>query len=284
MQNIHFIDKSFDAADASKYHLSLQVFLKGFSFSVLDRERDKYVALAHYSFGRVTSYRTLAKQIDDIIVNEELLRCDFTHVKLLFATASYTFVPSAFFSEENMADFFKFNQELKASEELCYNYIYGNSSNVIFSIPKVLANLFRNRYPNVKIYHQSVPIIEELTLNSKIDVVGKRVLINVQPTIFDIAYIDGDKIILFNTFAYKSVADFNYFFLNAIDNLKLPPLTTPVYVCGILPSDHAILESLKKYIKNINYFGKPTHFDYAYGINELPSHYFTNMINLYQCG
>ena len=66
LQNIHFIDKSFDYVNVDKYHLSLQVFLKGFSFSVLDRERNKYVALAHYQFNRVTSFRTLAKQIDAI--------------------------------------------------------------------------------------------------------------------------------------------------------------------------------------------------------------------------
>lgn len=284
MQNIHFIDKSFSATDVSKYHLSLQVFLKGFSFSVLDGERNKYIALAHYSFSRITSYRTFAKQISEIIDKEPLLQNDFSHVKLLYATANYTFVPSAFYTDADKVKFFEFNQELKAGEQLLTNYIFGNSSTVIFSVPKILVSLFTERFPNLRIYHQSVPLIEELTLKSKIEGDGKRVFINLHPTIFDFVLIDGGEIILFNTFTYKSVSDFNYFFLNAIDNLKLSPLTTPVYVCGILSSDDLILESMKKYIKNINYFDKPNHFDYAYGLNEVPSHYFTNMINLYQCG
>ncbi len=284
MQNIHFIDKSFRATDVSKYHLSLQVFLKGFSFSVLDGERNKYIALAHYSFSRITSYRTLAKQISEIIDKEPLLQNDFPHVKLLYATANYTFVPSVFYTDADKAKFFEFNQELKAGEQLSTNYIFGNSSTVIFSVPKILVSLFTERFPNLRIYHQSVPLIEELTLKSKIEGYGKRVFVNLHPTIFDFVLIDGGEIILFNTFTYKSVSDFNYFFLNAIDNLKLSPLTTSVYVCGILASDDLILESMKKYIKNINYFDKPSHFDYAYGLNEVPSHYFTNMINLYQCG
>lgn len=284
MQHIHFIDKSFDYVNVSKYHLSLQVFLKGFSFSVLDRERNKYVALAHYPFSRVTSYRTLVRQIDEIVANEPLLQSQFSHVKLLFATVNYTFVPSSFYSAGEETRWFRFNHDLQAGEELIVNYIFGNSSNVIFSIPVVLANFFRSKYPSVRIYHQSVPLIEELMLKSKIESEDKRVLINVLPTFFDFVLIDNGEILLYNTFAYKSVADFKYFFLNAVDNMKLSPLTTPVSVCGIVPSTHPILDSLKEYIRNISYFEKPSHFEYAYGFNEVPSHFFTNMINLYQCG
>lgn len=284
MQNIHFIDKSFDYTDVDKYHLSLQVFLKGFSFSVLDRTCNKYVALAHYDFSRITSYRTLVKLIGEIIDGEPLLQCRFNHVKILYATSDYTFVPSALYSEDNKDEYFKFNQELKAGQELHTNYIFGNSTYVIYSVSGVLCSFFQTRFPNAKFYHQSVPVIEELTLKSKMEDNGKRVLVNVYPAIFDFVLIEGRDIVLFNTFSYKSVADFNYFFLNAVDNLKLSPLTIPVSVCGMVPSDHQIMESLKKYIKNISYFARPSHFEYAYGFNEVPSHYFTNMINLYQCG
>lgn len=284
MQYIHFIDKSFDYVDVSRYHLSLQVFLKGFSFSVLDRERNKYVALAHYPFRKITSYRTLVRQIDDVFANEPLLQCQFSHVKLLFATTNYTFVPSAFFFKGEERQWYMFNHDLQAGEELLDNYIFGNSSNVIFSMPAVVANFFRTKYPSVRIYHQSVPLIEELMLKSKIGNGEKHVLVNVLPDFFDFVLIDNGEILLYNTFAYKSVDDFMYFFLNAIDNMKLSPLTIPVSICGIVSSTDAILESLKEYIRNISYFVKPAHFEYAYGFNEVPSHFFTNMINLYQCG
>ena len=284
LQNIHFIDKSFDYVNVDKYHLSLQVLLKGFSFTVLDRERNKYVAIAHYQFNRVTSYKTIAKQIDSIVDSEPLLQCQFRHIKLMFCTDAYTFVPAAFFAESDKEKWFKFNHNLQQGHELMSNYVFGNSSYVVFSMPKVLANVFRTRFEAVRFYHQSVPLIEELTLKSKLESGGKRVYVNVQPASFDFVLTDDGEIVLFNTFNYKSVDDFNYFFLNAIDSLKLPPMTTPVGVCGILPTDSPILESMKEYVRNIGYFVMPSHFEYAYGFNDIPSHYFTNMINLYQCG
>ena len=284
LQNIHFIDKSFDYVNVDKYHMSLQVFLKGFSFSVLDRERNKYVALAHYQFNRVTSFRTLAKQIDSIFDSEPLLQCRFSHVKLLFATTDYTFVPAAYFVENEKDVWFRFNQELKRGYELMSNYIFGNSSYVVFSIPTVLADIFRDRFESVRFYHQSVPMIEDLTLRGKLDSGDKRVYINMMPAFFDFVLVDNGEIELYNTFSYKSTDDFNYFFLNAVDSLRLPPMTVPVNVCGILPANSPIMESMKKYVRNIGYFVMPSHFEYAYGFNDIPSHYFTNMINLYQCG
>lgn len=284
LQNIHFIDKSFDYVNVDKYHLSLQVFLKGFSFSVLDRERNKYVALAHYQFNRVTSYKTAAKQIDAIADSEPLLQCPFRHVKLMFYTDAYTFVPSAFFTDNDKETWFKFNHDLPHGYELMSNYIFGNSSYVVFSVPTVLANVFRARFESVRFYHQSVPMIEDLTLRSKLDSGDKRVYVNLMPAFFDFVLVDNGEIALYNTFSYKSTDDFNYFFLNAIDSLRLPPMTIPVNVCGILPADSPILESMKEYVRNIGYFAMPSHFEYAYDFNDIPSHYFTNMINLYQCG
>lgn len=264
--------------------MSLQVFLKGFSFSVLDRERNKYVALAHYQFNRITSVRTLAKQIDGIVAAEPLLQCPFKHVKLMFYTPDYTFVPAAFYSDDDKNAWFDFNQELKRDSELMSNYIFGNSSYVVFGVPKVLAAVLCERFSSVRFYHQSVPLIEELTLKSKLESEGRRVLVNLMPAFFDFVLIEDGEITLYNTFSYKSTEDFNYYFLNAIDNMKLSPLNTKVSVCGIVPADSPVLESMKEYIRNIDYFVRPGHFEYAYGFNDVPSHYFTNMINLYQCG
>jgi hypothetical protein len=66
--------------------------------------------------------------------------------------------------------------------------------------------------------------------------------------------------------------------------LKLSPTEVPVLISGIIKKDDSKIEFLKKYIKNLDYLNKPYHFDYSFGFEDIPGHYFTNMINLYQCG
>ncbi len=284
LQTIQFIDKSFSNVDIDKYHLSLQVSLKGFSFSILDRDRNKFVAFGHYPQARVTSYRTLAKQISGIIDGELALQCAFSHVKVLFATPDYTFVPAEFYADSNCDEWYRFNQEPKKDEVIMSNYIYGNSSYVVYGLPQVLMQTMRSRYALAQFYHQSVPMIEELTLKSKIENSAKRIYLNMMPAFFDLVFADGGSILLYNSFKYQSINDFKYFFLNAVDNLQFSPIESPVYLCGMVSPDGPVIEAVKEYIKNVNYFVRPSHFDYAYGFDSVPSHYFTNLLNLYQCG
>jgi hypothetical protein len=281
---IHFIDKSFDFNDTKQYHLSLQVFLRGFSFSVLDRSKNKYIAIGHFVFDKITSFRACISQIDTIMANEPLLKIPYQHVKLLFATSRFTFVPSSFFDKQQINTWFEFNHEKVNSETILDNYIFGNSTYTVFGVPTIVIQYFKERFPFVKIFHQSVPMIDELMLKSKQDDDSTKVFLNIYSTFFDFILMEKGNLKLYNSFNFQSVTDFNYYFLNVFDKLKLSPLDIPVFISGIIAKDHEIIESVKKYIRQTGYLEIPSHFEYAYGFNDFPHHYFTNMINLYQCG
>ena len=94
IEQIKFIDKSFDLENINNYHLSLQVYLKGFSFCLLDRERNKFIALGNYYFDKISSYSVLLEEIEEIFQQEEVLKPNYQHIKLLFATPKYSYIPS----------------------------------------------------------------------------------------------------------------------------------------------------------------------------------------------
>ena len=284
INQIKFIDKSFDLKNINNYHLSLQVYLKGFSFCLLDRDRNKFIALGNYYFNKITSYNILLNEIEEIFQNEEILKPNYQHVKFMFATPRYSYIPSPFFDKNEVENLYSFNHKIKQGDSLHTNFIYGNSSYVVYTIPQYIEDFFSNKYPNLKIYHHSCPLIEEILLKEKLNTPKPRVFLNVLPDIFDFILIEEGKIKLFNSFAYNSQTDFQYFVLNAFDQINLSPIDIPVSIMGIIQRDNIKIENLKKYIKNIMYFNKPAHFEYAYGFNDIPDHYFVNLINLYQCG
>lgn len=284
IDQIKFIDKSFSLENINNYHLSLQVYLKGFSFCLLDRERNKFIALGNYYFNKISSYSILLNEIEEIFLTEEVLQPNYQHVKLLFSTPKYSYIPSPFFDTKEVENLYKFNHKIKQGEVLHTNYIYGNSSYSIYTIPGFIEDFFNQKYPNLKVYHHSCPLIEEILLKEKLNTQKPRAFLNILPDIFDFVIIENGKLKLFNTFAYNSDSDFQYFVLNTFDQLNLSPIDIPVSIMGIVNRDDIKIENLKKYIKQISYFSKPEHFEYAYGFNEVPDHYFINLINLYQCG
>lgn len=284
IEQIKFIDKSFDLEHINNYHLSLQVYLKGFSFCLLDRERNKFIALGNYYFDKISSYNILLNEIDEIFKNEEVLKPNYQHVKFLFATPKYSYIPSPFYDKDEIKSIYSFNHKLKKGEKLHSNFIYGNSSYAVFTIPDYIEDFFKQKYQNIKFYHHSSPLIEEILLKDKLSTQSNKVFLNIMPDIFDFVIIENGKLKLFNSFTYNSETDFQYFVLNAFNQLNLSPIDIPVSIMGVVKRDDIKIDNLKKYIKQISYFSKPAHFEYAYGFNNLPDHFFINLINLYQCG
>ena len=283
IEQIKFIDKSFDLDNINSYQLSLQIHMKGFSFCILDRDRNKFIALSNYFYNKINSYNILLEEIKNIYNTDDLLKLNFNHVKLLFTTDKYTYIPAPFFDNNEIESVFSFNQELKKNETLLTNYTYGNSSYTIFSIPNFIKDFFTNKHTDLNIYHHSTPLIEEVLLKEKLTTNNSKVFLNILPNIFDLVIIENGRLKLFNTFTYNTNNDFQYHILNTFNILSLSPLTTQVSITGIIKHNDIKIETLKKYIKQIKFLNKPTHFTYSYEFNNIPNHYFSNLINLYQC-
>lgn len=284
INHLNRIDKSFNINNLDNYHLSLQLHLKGFSFCLLDRVLNKFIAIANFEFDKINSYPILSQEVEQILNNNEIFQYQFHHVKLLFASPKYTFIPSEFFSKKTAKTFYHFNQQLKPTETLLDNYIYGNSSYVSYTIPNTLYNLFVERFPNIKIFHHSSPHIEEILLKNKLQKFEQSIHINFYNNFFDIAYLKQDKLQLYNSFVFKTATDFQYFILNVCDQLELSVNEVPVFISGSVNRNDVKIENLKKFIKNVSFAGRPSHFEYSYIYNDIPDHYLLNLLNVYQCG
>ncbi len=284
IESYRFTDKSFDNNNIANYHLSLQVYPKGFSFCILDRSRNKYIALSHYYYNKIKSYNILLSEIEDIFNNSTELQHNYQHIKLMFATPKATMVPSSYYEEGAGEDFFKFNHELSKGEIIQTNFIYGNESEIIYCIPEAISAFFKSKYHNVTIYHQACPFIEEIILKNKSQNNLRSVFLNIYQAFFDVAWIDNAELKLFNSFAYTNNNDFQYFLLNVFEQLKLSAVDIPVVITGLVQKNDSRIEIVKRYFKYVNFMEHPDHFEYSYGFNEYPNHFFTNMLNLYQCG
>ena len=94
MRDICFIDKTFDNTQTHLYHLSIQISLDGFYFSVLDIPKGKYVILdGHHFF--LKRPRLLLKHVREVFDSEDVLNHDFksnvTNIYKCFSQAYPTY-------------------------------------------------------------------------------------------------------------------------------------------------------------------------------------------------
>lgn len=282
MYEFAFLDETLDINTTQSYHLSIQVSLNGFSFSILDTVRNKFVALKNYPFDKQKGVPE--DQLKDIFKKDEFLSRKYKSSSYFFITDKSTLVPSPLFNKEKIKEYLMFNHPLGEHDKIFYNQIKNAGTYTVYSIPVTICEILDKQFPEIKSYHQSVPFIEQILLKNQPSGFEYSAFIHVTRGIFDIAVTQSKKLMLYNQFRYRNENDFIYFVLNIFEQLKLNPGNTLLLLSGELTKTSKYYESVKKYIKSIKFEKRDSQFTYSYTFNQIPEHTFIPLLNLYNCG
>jgi len=284
MHNISLIDETLDKNLTANYNLSIQVSLDGFSFCIKDLIRNKYIVLKHIDFSDdEVSYASLFDKINECFNNEELLNKTYKSSQFCFVTQKSTLVPASLYQAENSNNIYNFSLELEKYEQINSDYLSSINSYNIYSINSDIYNLLKINHPNIKISHQASSFIEMLFANYKNKLKQKAIFINVNPLFFDVAIINQNDLLLYNTFKHKNEKDFIYFIMYIFEQLKLNPENDEVILMGDILENSNYHNILKKYIRQVR-FEKPTSDQiFSYTFNSIASHIFLNLFNLNKC-
>jgi len=282
MYEFAFLDETLDINTTQLYHLSIQVSLNGFSLSILDTVRNKYVALKNYPLDKQKGIPE--DQLKDIFKKDEFLSRKYKSSSYFFITDKSTLVPLPLFNKEKIKEYLLFNQPLEEHDKIFYNQIKNAGTYTVYSIPVNICEILDKQFPGIKSYHQSVPFIEQILLKNQPGGFDHSTFIHVTPGIFDIAVSQSKKLILYNQFRFRNENDFIYFVLNIFEQLKLNTEKTLLLLSGEITKTSRYYESVKKYIKTIRFEKRDSQFTYSYTFNQIPEHTFIPLLNLYNCG
>jgi hypothetical protein len=281
MHDFSFIDETLDINITNTYHVSIQVSLNGFSFCILDTVHNKYIALKHYEFGKKDT--TFENNIKLTLRDDEFMNQEYKSAGLIFTTRKSTLIPAPLFNKKYLKEYFSFNHNLDESEKIYYNHLRNTDAYVVFALPGYLPDIINHHFPKINIYHQSTPFLENILRNHKKKPDKHIVFLNADNELFDIAVVHLKKLKLYNCFYYKNENDLLYFVLYMYEHLKLDPEKSDLCIAGKILKSSKHYEILNKYIRNIRFEKLEPQFSYSYTLNEIPSHTFVNLLNLYTC-
>ena len=278
-----FLDETLDLNSTSNYHLSIQVGLDGFSFCILNPTSNKYIALKNYPNLSNGSEAINADWIRTILNNDEFLNRNYKSVALVFVSCNSTIVPDPLFKKENLKDYFDFNLDLPETDEIYCSKIERTDSWTLFPAQKDIIEILTGQYKNLKIFHQSVPFINNILSKTKNSPNNTQAFIHLYGKFFDMAIIENQKLKLYNCYSYRHVNDLLYYILYAFDQLKLPADSTSMVLSGKVTRQSSFYENLRRYVKKIDFAGLDPFFKYSYTFTKVPDHTFTNLLNLFPC-
>jgi hypothetical protein len=68
-----------------------------------------------------------------------------------------------------------------------------------------------------------------------------------------------------------------------LEELQLNPESIEMTLLGEIDKSSSIYEVLYKYIRNIDFIERNDFYSYSYAMDELPAHFFYNLLNVGSC-
>ncbi len=277
MLDFSLIDETFDINNTENYELSIQFFLNGFSFCIFDKIRQKFILLER------NNNFTNTNDIFNLISNNNYFKQKYSNIKIIVESAKSTLLPEGLFSDANVKKIYNFNFDDINNKTVFYNKLKAAQAYNIFTIDNVLLEKINNVFYKYNIYNQLSPYIESNLNFYKNKLQQPIVFINSSYDFFDILVIQNNKLILSNSYKYKTIEDFVFYVMYIYDQLNLNAEKIETKISGIIDVKTELYKLLKKYIKKISIPKRYKDFTYSYTFNQIKQQEFYNLFNLTLC-
>ncbi len=277
--NNSLIDETLDFNKSEQYKLSILISKDGLSFVILDAVTKKIIAKKRHKISAIDNIKEYCYFVAKNINTEELLKYKYKKIYVIYQSYKSIIIPSDLYSEKHNEKLFKVNIELDSVEKLQENFISNLNAYKLFAIPECILSLINDRLPEAQIIHQSVPIINRaLTIKSK-----HTFIININKDFFDFHILDQQKLILDNSFKYKTKADILYYILYTIEQLGFNPKEVSLLVFSSLEDINETINFLNQYFANINSPELPKHYTNSYLFTKELVQQYSAQIQVFEC-
>jgi len=248
----HLKSNHLDIHKVERKQLSIQFSLDGFSFSVFDIDLQEFIVFKEYVFeSKKTSPEQLLIHIKQVFLAEKILAVKFEKILVVHVNNLSTFVPFSLFEEDNLDTYIKFNNKIYNSDFFVYDFIINQDMVSVF-VPYVNVNNFLiDQFGSFEYKHYSSILVENL-LNNYANRDTIKIFININTSHFEIIIGKQKKMLLYNTFEYKTVEDFIYYILFSMEQLKLSVEEVEVELLGKINKEDDLFIALYKYVRNVS--------------------------------
>jgi hypothetical protein len=288
-----YSDPGLDKQRIYEYDLSIRIHADGLSYCILDSYTNKFLHLETFKLAETgTKYLTgEAKNIDlsniTRLLNDELawLNQPFNKVRVLYESGNSTLVPESLFSEEEKVRIFDFNVAggPHQANELKHDYLSGANAYNIYHIPAGISSIIYRHFQQASIYHHSTAIIQALLTKYRNIDSTHPLFVNTGYAHIDILQIRDKKLDYYNTFRYHTAEDFMYYLVFVVEQLNLNPESVQLMLLGEIEKHSPLSDLMHKYIRNIQFLERNSDHRYSFVFDQLPGHYYYNLLNASLC-
>ena len=233
--------------------LSILVSLNGMSFCCFDTISGKPTVLKNVHFDTFIKSSRIEDLFESVYKNNPELSEKYDEVKVIHSNTLSTFVPQPLFDEEFLASYLQYNAKVFETDFFTFDALDKYEMNNVY-IPYVnMNNFFIDKYGAFEYHHANSILVSKLLDVSKNNE-DRKMFVHFSENHFEIIVIQNQKLLLFNSYEYKTPEDFIYYLLFSAEQLQLNPEYFKLELLGNITEFDAYYQLAYKYIRNISLF------------------------------
>lgn len=237
--------------------LAIQVSLNGFSFCCSDMLNHTILSFKDIVFSNSSNADNPSEKTEDQLAtafkNNPELTEKYDEVVILHENNLSTFVPTALFDEQYLGSYLQFNVKVFETDFFTYDEIATYQMNNVY-IPYInINNYFVDVFKSFTSKHANTVLVSKLLDLSK-NVDEKKMFVHMNLSHFEIVVVQNQKLLLFNTFDYKTPEDLIYYILFVAEQLNLNPEFFKLEFIGNIEENDEYFKIAYKYIRNVSLF------------------------------
>jgi hypothetical protein len=239
--------------DKTYKKLTIQVSLNGLSFCVFDSLSNKPTALQNIPFNTFQNSAKIEDLFAEVFTKNRELTDKYDEILIVHSNNLSTFVPVALFDEEYLGSFLQYNTKVFETDFFTFDELPTYEMNNVY-IPYVnMNNFFIDQFGSFSYKHSSTILVDKLLAFSK-NIDERKMFVHVTESHFEIVVVQNQKLLLYNSYDYKTPEDFIYYILFTAEQLQLNPENFKLELLGRIEQDDEFYKIAYKYIRNISLF------------------------------
>ena len=233
-------------------HLSIQLCLDGFSFCIINENTHEISLIGSEQFDETPKTPEIQLEFfkksfeDEKLLNKKYNSVNVTHVNNLSSL-----VPKPLFDPNHINSYIKYASKIYKNDYIVYDELENHDMYNVF-IPFVNINNFLfEKFGSFEYKHFSTILIENI-LNTYKYSERPHLFAYLHRTHFEIVAIAENKLVLYNTFKYKTKEDFIYYILFTAEQLQFNPDKLELVLLGEIKLKDPYYNIAYEFIRNVS--------------------------------
>lgn len=267
--SILLIDPAFDPSMASACNLLVKIGIDNFSYAIINKSTLKLVGL----FDEQECSNNLLN-LSDRLDKDPYLNLPFKETKVIIYTEDEISIPNDIFDENSIelhSKLIKNHSSINLFKQDKFRFT------TVFGLNKLLKELIINKLSHSKLYPHYAGLLA-LTEDAK----ENHLFLDFSVNSFTALFIKDEKVIFQKCYETEDIQELNYFILLLINQLNINTTDVNISLSGIIQQEDKKYKCLQKYFNRIEFLKLDTELRLGL-VEDMPKHYYSNLLALGQC-